>query len=119
MGTEISYGNKIDDIDDYFPGGLLTIAKPGIEHVIRFYHRKDGPAPCPINTNMKTFGPFLMDAIKNGTKAVQKKLKPQYKNTPLWFGFFTGPNMPDDLIIRVVPRLIINGIATERDLLKE
>ena len=116
MGTEISYGNKIDDTDDYFPGGILTITKPGIEHVIRFYHRKNNP---PLSINEETFGPFLSDAIEDGSKFIQDKLKPQYKNTPLWFGFFTGPNMPDDLIIRVVPRLIINGIATERDLLKE
>ena len=118
MGVQISYSNKIDDIDDYSIGGRLHIAKPGIEHVIRFYHRKDGPAPCPINTNMKTFGPFLMDAIKNGTKSVQKKLKPQYKNTPLWFGIFTGPNMPEDVIIRVAPRSIINGETTEMELFK-
>ena len=116
MGTEISYGNKIDDIDDYFPGGILTITNPGIEHVIRFYHRKNNP---PLSINEETFGPFLSDAIEDGSKFIQDKLKPQYKNTPLSFGFFTGPNMPDDLIIRVVPRLIINGIATERDLLKE
>ena len=115
MGVQISYSSKIDDIDDYFPGGLLTIAKPGIEHVIRFYHRKDDP---PISVDKETFGPFLMDAIKNGTKSVQKKLKPQYKNTPLWFGIFTGPNMPEDVIIRVAPRSIINGEATEMELFK-
>ena len=118
MGVQISYTNKIDDIDDYFPGGLLTIAKPGVEHVIRFYHRKDGPAPCPTKTNMKTFGPFLSDAIKNGTKSIQKKLKPQYKNTQLWFGIFTGPNMPEDVIIRVAPRSIINGETTQMELFK-
>ena len=116
MGVQISYSNKIDDIDDYSIGGRLHIAKPGIEHVIRFYHRKNNP---PLSINEETFGPFLSDAIEDGSKFIQDKLKPQYKNTPLWFGFFTGPNMPDDLIIRVVPRLIINGIATERDLLKE
>ena len=54
----------------------MTIAKPGIEHVIRFYHRKDDP---PISVDKETFGPFLSDAIKNGTKSIQKKLKPQYK----------------------------------------
>jgi hypothetical protein len=116
MSVQISYNNKIDDIDDYFPGSLLTIAKPGIEHVIRFYHRKDVPV---LSTNKETFGPFLSDAIKDGSKFIQDKLKPQYKNTPLWFGFFTGPNMPEDMIIRVAPRMILNGIATEKELFKE
>ena len=45
MSIEISYINKIEDIDDYIPGGLITIVKPGIEHTIRFYHRKEDP-PC-------------------------------------------------------------------------
>ncbi len=117
MGVQISYTytNKIDDIDDYFIGSLLTIAKPGIEHVIRFYHRKDVPV---LKTNKETFGPFLGDAIEKGTKEIQSKLKPQYKDTPLWFGIFTGPNMPENMIVRVAPRSIINGEATERELFK-
>ena len=119
MGVQISYSSKIDDIDDYFPGGLLTVVKPGtseVEHIIRFYHRKNNP---PLSVNKETFGPYLSDAIKDGSKFIQDKLKPQYKNTPLWFGFFTGPNMPEDMIIRVAPRMIINGIATEKELFKE
>ena len=116
MGIEISYNNKIADIDDYFPGGLLTIAKPGIEHTIRFYHRKDDP---PLSVNKETFGPFLGDAIENGTKAIQSRLKPQHKNTPLWFGIFTGPKIPENMIVRVAPRSIINGIATEKELFKD
>jgi len=116
MSIEISYINKIEDIDDYIPGGLITIVKPGIEHTIRFYHRKEDP---PISVNEETFGPFLSDSIKGGTKFIQDLLKPEYKNTPLWFGFFTGPNMPDDMIIRVAPRSIINGETTKKEMFKE
>ena len=49
MGVQISYSSKIDDIDDYFPGGLLTVVKPGtseVEHIIRFYHRKNNFEKC-------------------------------------------------------------------------
>jgi len=116
MSVEISYINKIDDIDDYFPGSLLTITKPGIEHVIRFYHRKNDR---PLSVNKETSGPFLSDAIKKGTKEIQSKLKPQYKNTSLCFFIFTGPKMPENMIVRVAPRSIINGEATEQELYRE
>ena len=49
---------------------------------------------------------------------MQNRLKPQHKKAPLWIGVFTGPNMPEDMVIRVGVRSILKGLATHEELFK-
>ena len=111
MSIEISMVNSIKDLDKYVDGSVYEVKK--LQHELRFFHPKDVPL---LGANEKTFGPFLSEAVDKGTKEMQRRLKPQHKKAPLWIGIFTGPNMPDDMIIRVGVRSIMKGLATPEEL---
>ena len=111
MSIGITTVNSIEDLDKYVHGGSYKNS----QHELTFFHRKNVPT---LKTHKKDFGPALQEGITKGIEEMQSRLKPQYKNAPLWIGVFTGPNMPEDMIVRVGVRSILKGLATTEELLK-
>ena len=111
MSVEVKIVNSIDDLDKYFEGGVYEVEE--LKHELRFFHRKGIPT---LKVHEESAGPALFESINEGIKKMQSRLKPQHKKAPLWVGVFTGPNMPEDMIIRVGVRSVIKGLATTEEL---
>ena len=111
MSVEIKMVHSIEDLDNYIDGGVYKNS----QHELRFFHRKN---VSTLKTHKKDFGPALQEGITKGIEGMQSRLKPQHKKAPLWVGVFTGPNMPEDMIVRVGVRSVLKGLATKEELFK-